>query len=155
MHDQIASQKTRNPCQVDYYGYDHSPAMIQLAQLFLKRFPIRYKFHGFSDHAEIATALADRDFTKCDVVVTFGYALLQVRDNRAALIDFAKLIACVLPSRSCIMVAADARNDAATRAAFADQCDALRDALMAVGVSLNERLIATVGSIMSARLKKD
>lgn len=95
--------------------------MIQLAQLFLKRFPIRYKFHGFSDHVEISTALADQDFAKCDVVVTFGYALLQVRDNRAALIDFARLIACVFPSRSCIMVAADARNDAATRADFANQ----------------------------------
>ncbi len=155
MHDQMASQNTRNPDQVDYYGYDHSPAMIQLANLFLQHLPVRYRFHGFSNLVEISTELADQDLSNCDVVVSFGYALLQVRDNRTALSDFARLIACVLPAYSCIVVAADARNDAETRAAFASQCDALRNALIDVGVSLEERLVTTVGSIMSARLRKD
>ncbi len=155
MYDEMASHEAHDPDRVDYYGYDHSPAMIRLAHLFLKRLPVRYEFHGFSDHVDISTVLAAQDFTNCDVVVTFGYALLQVRNNRAALGDFARLIACVLPSHSCIMVAVDARSDAATRAAFANQCDSLRDALIDVGVSLKERFVATVGSIMFARLKKE
>lgn len=123
--------------------------------LFLQHLPVRYRFHGFSNLVEISTKLADQDLSKCDVVVSFGYALLQVRDNRTALSDFARLITCVLPAHSCIVVAADARNDAETRAAFAGQCDALRNALIDVGVSLEERLVTTVGSIMFARLKKD
>ena len=71
IYDHMASQVTRDPSQVDYYGYDHSAAMIQLAHLFLERFPVQYEFHGFSDLVEISRALADEDFSNCDVVVTF------------------------------------------------------------------------------------
>ena len=155
MYDQMDSQETRDPDQVDYYGYDHSPTMIQLAHLFLERFPVQYDFHGFSDLVEISTALADQKFSNCDVVVTFGYALLQVRDNPTALSDFAGLIASVFPSYSCIVVAADARNDPATRAAFADQCGALGNALSEVGVALQGRVLTTVGSVMFARLEME
>ena len=152
MYDHIASQETRGPGQVDYYGYDHSSAMIELAHLFLERFPDQYEFHGFSDLGEIATALADQNFSNCDVVVTFGYALVQVRDNAAALGDFATLIACLFPSHSCIMVAADAYNNHATRDTFVDQCRALETALDEVGVALEDRVLTGLHSIMVARL---
>ena len=152
IYDHMASQVTRDPSQVDYYGYDHSAAMIQLAHLFLERFPVQYEFHGFSDLVEISRALADEDFSNCDVVVTFGYALVQVRDNAAALGDFATLIACVFPSHSCIMVAADAHNNGAIRRAFKGQCGALRTALSEVGVALEERVSTAQGSVMFARL---
>ena len=154
MYDHVASQETRDPGQVDYYGYDHSPAMIKLAHLFLKRFPDQYEFHGFSDLGEIETALADQNFSDCDVVVTFGYALVQVRDNPTALGNFARLIACVFPSHSCILVAADAHNDCATRDVFNDQCDALKTALNEVGVALEDRESAQ-RSVMFARLKTE
>ena len=88
-------------------------------------------------------------------VVTFGYALLQVRDNPGALGDFARLIACVLPAYSCIVVAVDARNDSATRADFADQCGALGNSLNEAGVALEERVLTTLGSAMFARLKME
>ena len=155
MYDHVASQETQGPGQVDYYGYDHSPAMIRLADLFAGAFPVQYEFHGFSDLADISMALADRDFSDCDVVVTFGYALVQVRDNPTALGDFATLIACVFPSHSCILVAADAHNDRATRDAFDDQCDALRTALNEVGVALEDRESTAQGSGMFARLKTE
>ena len=155
IYDHMASQATRDPGHVDYYGYDHSAAMIQLAHLFLERFPVQYKFHGYSDLTEISRALADEDFSNCDVVVTFGYALVQVRDNPAALGDFATLIACVFPSHSCIMVAADAHNDGATRRAFKDQYGALRTALSAVGVALEEPVLTAPRSVMFARLKTE
>ena len=140
---------------MDYYGYDHSPAMIRLAHLFLDRFPVQYEFHGFSDLVEISMALADEDFSNCDVVVTFGYALVQTRGNRAALGDFAALIACVFPAHSCIMVAADAHNNRARRDDFDDQCRALQTALNEVGVALVERVSPAQRSVMFARLKME
>ena len=152
MYDHMASHETRDPGHVDYYGYDHAAAMIQLAHLFLERFPDKYEFYGHSDLAEIGTALADRDLSNCDVVITFGYALVQVRDNPAALGNFATLIACVFPSHSCIVVAADAHNDGATRHAFDDQCRALEVALDEVGVALQDRVSPERRSIMVARL---
>ena len=155
MYDHVASQETQDPGQVDYYGYDHSPAMIRLADLFLERFPVQYEFQGFSDLADIRRAVTDRDFSDWDVVVTFGYALVQVRGNPTALGDFATLIARVFPSHSCILVAADAHNDRATRDAFDDQCDALRTALNEVGVALEDRESTALGSVMFARLNRE
>ena len=52
----------------------------------------------------------DQDFADCDVVVTFGYALVQVKRDPAALEEFAGLIRCLSPSRSRIVVAADAHR---------------------------------------------
>ena len=152
MHDHMASQEAREPGHVDYYGYDHAAAMIQLAHLFLERFPDKYEFHGYSDLVGISTALADQDFSNCDVMVTFGYALVQVRDNPAALGDFATLIACVFPSHSCTVVAADAHHDPATRDAFDGQCRGLETALNEVGVALQDRVSPERRSIMVARL---
>ena len=152
MYDHQASRAARDPGQVDYYGYDHSAAMIMLAHLFLERFPDQYEFHGFSDLGKIATALARQDFSRCDVVVTFGYALVQVRDNPAALDDFATLIAFLFPSHSCIMVAADAHNNLAMRTAFDGQCDALKTALGTAGVALEDCVSPSQRSIMGARL---
>ena len=126
--------------------------MIELARLFVERFPDQYDFHGFSDLAEISTTLADQDLSNSEVVVTFGYALVQVRDNPAALEDFATLISCVFPSHSCILVAADAHYDPATRDAFGDQCRALETALNEVEVALENRESTERRSVMFARL---
>ena len=152
VYDHMAAPDTPNPDYVDYYGYDHCAAMIELAGLFLERFPDRYEFKGFSDLEEISTTLEEEDFSNCDVVVTFGYALLQVLDDPAALGNFASIISGVFPSRSCIMVAADAHNDHATRAAFRGQCDALENALNDAGIVLDNRQATQMGSVMYARL---
>ena len=151
MYDYMASQEKRDPGRVAYYGYDHCAAMIELAHLFLGCFPDPYEFRGFSDLAEISKTLTEEDLSNCDVVVTFGYALVQVRDDPVALRRFATLIKCVLPSHSCIIVAADARSTF-ERGAFRDQCRELETALNSVGVALENCLIPTFGSTMSARL---
>ena len=151
MYDYMASQGTRDPDRVFYYGYDHCPTMIQLAHLFLQCLPDRYEFHGASDLAAISKTLTEQDLSDCDVVVTFGYALVQVRNDPAALCDFAALIKCASPSHSCIIVAADSHN-ATGRAAFRAQCRELETALTSLGVTLENCLIPTRGSIMSARL---
>ena len=152
MCDHMAVQAIREPGHVDYYGYDYSAAMIQLAHLFLGRLSVPYEFHGYSDLTEISKALADEDFSNCDVVVTFGYALVQVRGNPTALGDFATLIACVFPSHSCIMAAADAHHNGARRWAFRSQCGALRTALSEAGVALEEPVFTERRSVMFARL---
>ena len=126
--------------------------MLELAHLLLECFPDQYEFHGFSNLAEIATTLTMEDLVNRDVLVTFGYALVQVRDDPAALGDFVTLIGCLFPSRSCIMVAADAYNDRATRDAFDGQCGALATALNAAGVTLQNRISTAQRSIMFARL---
>ena len=84
-------------------------------------------------------------------VVTFGYALVQVCDDPAALPDFATLIRSAFPSHSCVIVAADAYSLTA-RPAFRRQCAELETALNSVDVVLENRLIPIRRSIMSARL---
>ena len=84
MHDHMASRVRRRRTSVVYYGYDHCAAMIKLARLFLKRFSTRYDFRGYSDLDKMATALMGQDFSGCDIVITFGYALVQVLPMRWA-----------------------------------------------------------------------
>ena len=95
--------------------------------------------------------LEEHDFSDCDAVVTFGYALVQVLGDADALDNFATLISCLFPSRSCIIVAADAHSSAG-RTVFRDQCRELETALASAGVTLENCLIPRHGSMMSARL---
>lgn len=155
MYDHMAAQDGRDSNDVDYYGYDHCAAMIELAHLFLERFPDQYEFHGFSDLDEISTTLAEEDFHDRDVVVTFGYALLQVCGDPTALTDFSTLIARVFPSHSCIVVAADAHHDRATRDAFDTQCNALSTALNRAGVIVEDGVLTPTRSVMFARLRME
>ena len=148
MHDHMASKKRHRLSSVVYYGYDHCPAMIKLAHLFLKRFPARYDFRGYSDLDKMELALKEQDFSDCDVVVTFGYALVQVRESPDALGEFAELIRYMFPSHTCIVVAVDAYNDPEMRNAFKSQCSALEDALTEIGVSLKHPVSPSTRSIM-------
>ena len=152
MHDRMESRKAHRPDSVVYYGYDHCANMIGLASLFLDGLPDQYDFHGYCDLAHIRTVLMDEDLSNCDVVVTFGYALVQVRNDPAALEVFADTIRRLFPSRSCIVVAADAHHNREMRNAFDSQCNALEAALNKFGVRLEDRESPVQGSIMFARL---
>ena len=129
--------------------------MIELADLFLEGLHAPYEFHGYSDHHKIETELGGQDFSNCDVVVTFGYALVQVREDPAALEEFADLIHCLFPSRSCIVVAADAHYSSEVRNVFNIQCEELETALNEFGVGLEDRVPPVKGSIMCARLNME
>ena len=152
MYDHMATQDGRDPNHVEYYGYNHCEAMIELAHLFLEHFPDQYEFHGFCDLYEVSTTLTAENSPDRAVVVTLGYALLQVRDNPTALTDFSTLIASVFPAHSGIVVAADAHHDRATRDSFNTQCNALGTALAEVGVTLEDRVLTATRSVMYARL---
>ena len=134
------------------YGYDHCEQMIWLARLFLDGFPEPYDFRGYSDLDEMVTVLMTHDFDGCDVVVTFGHALLQVREDPAALEEFAVLIRCLFPSRSCIVVAADAHSGS-RRDDFHHQCKELGVVLNRPRVGLEDcRALFEWRSVMFARL---
>ena len=152
MHDHIESEYAQNVNSVSYFGYDHAAAMIRLAHLFWDRLPVRCDFDGYSSLDEIAAVLTDRDFSNHDVVVTFGYVLVQVQDSTSAMDDFAALTSCLFPTHSCLMVAADAHNDSTVRSAFRDQCAALQAALSEVGVRVRKKALSSIGSVMSAGL---
>ena len=127
-HSSLLSPRTISPTPLDI-GFSPNQCPRKLGALYI----------GFS-------------LNPCPRKLGAPHALVQVRDNADALGDFATLIACVFPSHSCIMVAADAHNDGATRRAFKDQCGALRTALSAVGVALEEPVFTATGSVMFARL---
>ena len=157
MHDYLAAHEEKNTGHVDYYGYDHCPNMIKLARLFLKRFPIQhqYDYHGFSDYREIAAALGGRDFCEDNVVVTFGHALVQVLGDPASMELFAKLIRQVLPSKSCLAIAADIYKHQSDRDTSREQFRALGTALKTTGVTLEESRDSDTRSIMWARLRME
>ena len=155
MHDHMASRKPHRPDSVVYYGYDHCANMIGLAHLFLDGLHAQYDFHDYSDLAQIWTALVEQDVSNRDVVVTFGYALVQVQEDPAALEEFSDLIHCLFPSRSCIVVAADAHYNGKVRNAFDRQCRELETALNEFGIGLEDRVSPVKGSIMFARLNME
>ena len=137
---------------VDCYGYDHSPEMIRLARLFFDAFPAEYDFKGFHDKVDILQVLVTRDFSECDVVVTFGHVLVQVQAHPVAIGDFRELISCLFPLRSCVLVAVDAYSGGKTREIFQNQCSALRAALEEAGVQCANWVRTPTRSIWFARL---
>ncbi len=155
LHDHLRSRKDRRPESVVYYGYDHCANMIKLANLFWDSLPYRNNFRGDFRLAATAATLKDQDFSDYDVVVTFGYALVQVQNDPTALNHFAMLIQYMFPSSSCIVIAADAHSGL-RREAFSSQCRALQAALNEYGVDLEDRrLLPDSRSVMFARLDKE
>ena len=88
-------------------------------------------------------------------MVTFGYALVQVQGDPAALEEFAVLIRCLFPSRLCIVVAADAHSGQ-RREVFGQQCTALEGALHNSDVVLEDScVLPDWRSVMFARLNME
>ena len=154
LHDFMESRQRSRPHRVEYCGYDHCAAMIRLAQLFAENFPEHYEFRGYSNRSKMELALTEPSFAQCDVLVTFGYALVQVRDDPTALTDFAALVGHLFPARHAIVVAADAYYDWQTRDAFREQCTAWKAALKEVGIGLTLRRTPT-RSIMYGQLRRE
>lgn len=98
--------------------------------------------------------LNSRDFSDCDCIVTFGYVLIQIKNNRAALQDFVHIIQDLFPSKSCILVAVDAYNTVERRQDFRDMCRALRNALSDAGIYVKAKPIGNTGSTMYASLSQ-
>ena len=98
----------------------------------------------------------EQDFSNRDVVVTFGYALVQVQEDPAALEEFSDLIHCLFPSR---FVASWSRPTPTTMGRYetpsTGSAAKLETALNEFGIGLEDRVSPVKGSIMFARLNME
>lgn len=118
------------------YGYDHSPNMVQLANSFWSRFEeeTHYSCHDCIEDF-YATALPEGQ-TPCDVLVTFGYVLVQTIGDQSAIGDFVNIVENVAALGDCRILAVDGRSEA-NRETFREACRNLAAALE------NRRLIVS------------
>ena len=157
-----AIDKVMNATDTVMIGYDYAEKMIELAGLFQSRLRKQllvedYNLEGYSKVGDIKERLNSEDFSNCDVIVTFGYVLVQTKDNLEAMNNFADIIACLFPFNSCILIAVDAYRRQRDRKSFLNACVRLREVLNKRGVNLDGKPITHFrgedrGSRMYARL---
>ena len=155
MRDYLVEQCDKEYKEFMLLGYDHAPDMIKLAKLFCEHLPeeLDYNLLGFSDIDKLQKALHPMDFSNFDVIVTFGYVLVQTEDNDQAMDNFAKIIESLLsPSGSCILLAVDAHKTRWVNSPwiFHEACNQLKAALDKCSLHLTEQQFGT--SLMYARL---
>ncbi len=125
-------------------GYDHAPSMIELAGLFRDHLPMGFNLEGYSEVDDIKEALRSKDFSNCDVIVTFGYVLVQTggdpkaRDAPKTMKNFAKIIESLLSrSGSCILIAVDSHSKNRWKH-FRKACGLLKVALEGLNVKYDK-----------------
>lgn len=119
--------------RLDLYGYDHSPAMLELARECRKRLllhaPDYPPLHYESEVAALCTKLKENRQDGTNYVITFGHVLAQAHSPEA-IKSFTKILIEVLKLNGiCILMAVDADQ---ARAAFAKGWDALMNSLDSV-----------------------
>jgi len=154
IQDYMHKHYRKKPGDLEFIGYDHAQEMIHLANLFQEYLPVNYKFDGYFKVDEIRNMLNSRNFSDCSCIVTLGYVLIQIKDNREALQDFVQIIQDLFPAKSCILLAVDAYNSESWRQDFRDTCKALWGALTSAGINVNSKPIGYKGSTMYARLSR-
>ena len=161
VRDYLVEQCDKEDNEIMLLGYDHAPNMIKLAGLFCEHLPkeLDYNLVGFSGDSDIdidklQKVLRPIDFiSNRDVIVTFGYVLVQTEGNDKAMKNFAKIIESLLsPSGSCILLAVDAHKTRWVDSPwiFHEACNQLKAALDKCGLHLTEQQFGT--SLMYARL---
>jgi len=138
----------------EFIGYDHAQEMIHLANLFQEYLPVKYKFDGYFKIDEIRSMLNSRNFSDCSCIVTLGYVLIQVKNNKEALQNFAQIILDLFPAKSCILIAVDAYYIESRRQDFRNTCKKLLAALIDAGISAKPKPIGNSGSTMYASLSR-
>ncbi len=153
MRDYLLSQHGRKDDSVDFIGYDHAENMIRLSNLFLKNFPIAYKYNwcGYFKIRSLEKFLRYKKSPTCDVFVTFGHVLIQNRLNIEAMWQFSRIIAHLFPWNSCHLIAVDAHSQGRPEE-FRDACGRLRNALSGRGAVFD--YASCYKSAMYARLRR-
>ncbi len=135
---------------LELYGYDHSPNMVDLANSIWDRFEEETHYSCHHSIEELcATALAGRP-TPCNVLVTFGYVLVQTIGNQTAIGDFVYVVENVATLGDCRILAVDARSETG-RETFREACRDLTDALEQRGLIVGYN-VPDFGSKMFARI---
>ena len=154
IQDYMLEHYGKKPGDLEFIGYDHAREMIHLANLFQEYLPVEYKFDGYFKVDEIRNMLNSRNFSDCSCIVTLGYVLIQVKDNREALQDFVRIIQDLFPAKSCILVAVDAYSCESRRQDFRYVCKELLAAVTDAGLNAKPKPIGNYGSTMYAHLSR-
>ena len=132
---------------IDLYGLDHSPAMLDLAELLwvglLDYIPECPGLHYTANTDDLLAKLNDHHRPGTNYTITFGYALIQAHThNPGAILNFARTIKRIVELKDaeslCTLVAVDART-AATQ--FASAWDALMNSLRSAGIRPQQRQV--------------
>lgn len=155
VQDRLLKNYGKKSGDIELIGYDHAKYMIRLANLFHGHLPVEYNFEGYSRINKIRHMLKTRDFSDCDCIVTFGYVLVQVKDDTEAIYNFVKIIKHLFPANSCTLVAVDAFSGNRS-SEFRNACEKLLSALSNIGTNIEDKFIRSSGcSWMRARLSQE
>ena len=155
VQDYLLARCHRSPGDIELVGYDYAKKMIRLANLFRDYLPVEFNFEGYSRIRTIRDKLRSRDLSDCDCIVTFGYVLVQLKDNTEAMHNFAKIIKHLFPANSCTLVAVDAFSGNRPLE-FRYACDELLAAMSSVGININDKYIRSPDrSWMRASLSRE
>lgn len=150
VHDYVMD-RGENKDNLSFYLYDHSENMIGLAKKFWERLLTDQDVEFLHDAKTMRNRLRSENLEDCDVLVTFGYVLIQTLDNDQAMSEFSCIIRGLFPSRSCTMVAVDACGTHERRVKFKNSCKNLLCRLRDLELSI-EKKMGLQGSSVYARL---
>ena len=151
VHDYVMARYRKKNAKVRFYMYDHAESMIKLTKIFWKNLSVQRELNAYHDVDGIRKGLRSEDLSDCDVLVSFGYVLIQTHGEERALSEFACIIRELFPSGSCTMVAVDAHVNKWRRDEFRNSCRHLFRRLRALGVGVEEKM-GSQRSCMYARL---
>lgn len=145
---------------IDIYGFDHSPAMIDLAeQIWVGLLDYIPDYRGpyyYDDPDALLAALSEHHRPDTNYTITFGYTLIQAHTRTAdAIPNFARTIKSILdlkdPASRCTLVAVDSLMNPAP---FASAWDALLNNLRSAGVrpQLRQILATRINSSTDAKI---
>ena len=144
--------------RLDLYGFDHSPAMLQLAlearQRLLQYVPDYPALHCSDNVDSLCGQLTKNHRENTEYIITLGHVLVQAH-TPDAIQSFTQVIAHVLrliePGRNCAVIAVDADGE---RDAFAEGWTALLGSLAAVNIHHEEIPIASTAINDNGRAKR-
>ena len=132
---------------VDLYGLDHSPAMLDLAEHMwvglLDYIPECPGLHYTANTDVLLTKLNDHHRPNTNYTMTFGYALIQAHTHTpGAILNFTRTIKRIVELKDaeslCSLVAVDSRRNPVP---FASAWDALLNSLRSAGIQPQQRQV--------------
>ena len=133
VHDYFRHQA--DGTEVELHAYDSSPEMVRLAGLLWREFDTGVYLDATSDVGELTSRIMQGG--PADVIVSFGYVLVQTSDQKDAIDSFADILSTVRLNSN-LVVAVDAQSDPAVRA-FRRSVDGLIGILATRGLEVQWR----------------
>jgi len=136
VHDLLIEQ---NKADVRFYGYDHAPNMVRLAQRIWKKLNTGLPLNCFDDQGGLMQHIQG-EAPPYTAIVTFGYVLIQTNGNNEAIEGFAQTLGMLANmSKNCIVVAVDGTSRDHWPETFRSSCHALNEVLSHHDLTINFR----------------